>query len=558
MKQFILISALIISSALFAQNHRKLITYGQVWGFLKYHHEFPSSVDWDERLISDFKALEKASDQEFEEIIDKLLIDCKFNSVEKVNAPEFEMMEGVTDWLSSDLLTKDQVNDLKNIQLLKKDFPNKYVKITKIGTAEFTEEKTYGDIEFDRAHLFLSITRYWNAINYFFPYRELIPENWSATYLELLPVVLDCKSEKEYLRAVRQLSARLQEGHGFVQPDKKNKTRYPMHTQRIFPFHLIDLEDGTFITSVPTREGDIIDLRRGDRILSINGQTTEVRWKEVGEYMASSNEYASRKYDWYFRQTDLDSVNIEVIRDEKIIKLRIPTYTYDEVTEIYNKRKKSIPRTPVPAYEERTDSVSGTPYLYVDLAILTKQDIDFKFRRALRKNEHVVIDVRNYPNWTILKLCKVLIKGKQHFALGGRMTTLKPGAIKFTPTQKVGSWREYKGNVYILVDRVTQSQAEYTVMGLQLHPRATTIGGQTAGADGNVTNLPLPYGLKASFSGIAIVYPDGGQTQQTGIRRDIKVRQDSSYLDNPKNDRIYNTAIRLIRGRSKKNDSKSN
>lgn len=550
MKYLTLIITILFSLNLVAQNYKQLVTYGQVWGFLKYHNEYPSKVDWDNRLMNDFDRLKNCSDQEFNSIINDLLIDCAIQSTEKIELSNYEVMNGVMDWLSIAQLNDKQKKKIEDFRIYKKDFTNNYVKITKVGTASFQNEKSYLEDEITRPLLYLSITRYWNAVNYFFPYRELIPEDWSATYLELLPDVLECENEMEYMYAIKKLSAKLQEGHGFVSVRKKVAFRYPEHTKKIFPFHLIDLEDGTFITSVPTREGERFNLKRGDRVVKINNQKTEERWTDVGQFVSASNEYARRKYSWFFRQTNKDSVLIEVQRGEETIKLKIPTYTYDEVTEIYNRNRELNTDPPLPAYEQRVDSISGIPYLYIDLAILTRQDIDFKFKHRLRKNDHVVIDVRNYPNWTILKLCKVLLKGKQHFALGGRMTTMKPGAIKYTPTQKVGGWREYMGNVYILVDRVTQSQAEYTVMGLQLHPRSTTIGGQTAGADGNVTILSLPFGLKAKFSGIGIVYPDGGQTQQTGIRRDIEIRQNSSYLTYPKNDRILNEALRLIRTKS--------
>lgn len=84
-------------------------------------------------------------------------------------------------------------------------------------------------------------------------------------------------------------------------------------------------------------------------------------------------------------------------------------------------------------------------------------------------------------------------------------------------------------------------------MALQQHPRAITVGGQTAGADGNVFKIPMPYGVDATITGIAIVYSDGTETQQIGIKRDIEVIQDSLYLNDPKNDKIMNVAIGVIR-----------
>lgn len=555
MKNLTFVFIFFFASISYAHNNKHLVTYGQVWGFLKYHHEYPSTVDWDERLLNDFDKLENATDQEMSQIIDALLADCNGTIDEKTEAPDFKLMTSVFDWLENNTLTAEHIAKIKTIRDHKADFTNKYVKVTQLGTADFSNEKKYDEISFDQRHLFLAITRYWNAINYYFPYRDLIPEDWTETYRQMLPVVLSCEDEESYMMAFRRMSSKLQEGHGFITPSEKMKKKYPINTHMIFPFHVMDLKDGTFITSVVLKEGQKINLQRGDKLISVNGQTTEERWNTVGQFIAASNDYASRKYDWNFRRTDKDSVSIEVLRNDEIIQLKMANFTFEELTAIWkNKQNASTsPLVKLP-YEQRKDSLSGISYLYVDLDELERNDIDRKFKKAIRKNSHIIFDVRNYPNWTVIKLCKKIIKGKQHFALGGRLTTKKPGAIKFTPTQKVGGWKTYSGNIYILVDRVTQSQAEYTVMALQLHPRSTTIGGQTAGADGNVTRIPLPYGLNAAFSGISIVYPDGGQTQQTGILRDIKVIQDSSYLKNPRNDKILNTAIRMIRESVKMND----
>ena len=54
--------------------------------------------------------------------------------------------------------------------------------------------------------------------------------------------------------------------------------------------------------------------------------------------------------------------------------------------------------------------------------------------------------------------------------------------------------------------------------------RPTTIGSQTAGADGNVSLVRLPGGISSYFSGIGVYYPDGTETQKVGVRIDVTVR----------------------------------
>ena len=61
----------------------------------------------------------------------------------------------------------------------------------------------------------------------------------------------------------------------------------------------------------------------------------------------------------------------------------------------------------------------------------------------------------------------------------------------------------YTGKVVILIDEVTQSQAEYTTMAFRTAPGAVVIGSTTAGADGNVSLIPMPGAQSSLIIGIA-------------------------------------------------------
>lgn len=103
----------------------------------------------------------------------------------------------------------------------------------------------------------------------------------------------------------------------------------------------------------------------------------------------------------------------------------------------------------------------------------------------------------------------------------------------------------YKGKVVILINEITQSQAEYTAMALRTAPDATVIGSTTAGADGNVSEIILPGGLKTMISGIGIYYPDGKETQRVGIIPDIELRPTVKGIAEGR-DELLDKAIGLI------------
>ena len=99
----------------------------------------------------------------------------------------------------------------------------------------------------------------------------------------------------------------------------------------------------------------------------------------------------------------------------------------------------------------------------------------------------------------------------------------------------------------ILVDEITQSQAEYTTMAFRSSPRATVIGSTTAGADGNVSTIPLPGGLRSLISGIGVFYPNKKPTQRIGILPDRRVTPTVAGIRAGR-DELIEAAIREIMG----------
>ena len=99
----------------------------------------------------------------------------------------------------------------------------------------------------------------------------------------------------------------------------------------------------------------------------------------------------------------------------------------------------------------------------------------------------------------------------------------------------------------ILVDEVTQSQAEYTTMAFRRAPGSVVIGSTTAGADGNISTVRLPGELSSYISGIGVFYPDNRPTQRVGIIPDIEVRPTIAAIQAGR-DELIEEAIRQIVG----------
>ena len=178
---------------------------------------------------------------------------------------------------------------------------------------------------------------------------------------------------------------------------------------------------------------------------------------------------------------------------------------------------------------------------------LERKDLTDDFKKQLYDTKYVIIDSRNYPNWTVIALSKILIRERHKFARFKKINFDYPGSFEWDNSQTIGGRSKgYDGKIIVLVDYNTMSQAEYTVMALQQHPSTYVIGGQTAGADGNISFVPFPFDVKSYFSGLSVFYPDGTATQQIGIKRDLMVEQDfKSLLENK--DLIFEKALEIMR-----------
>jgi Peptidase family S41 len=78
------------------------------------------------------------------------------------------------------------------------------------------------------------------------------------------------------------------------------------------------------------------------------------------------------------------------------------------------------------------------------------------------------------------------------FAIFTNADLANPGATHFRPGDRITPRQpHYSGKVIILVDETSLSQAEYTAMAFRAARGAKVIGSTTAGADGNVSPIPL-------------------------------------------------------------------
>jgi hypothetical protein len=185
---------------------------------------------------------------------------------------------------------------------------------------------------------------------------------------------------------------------------------------------------------------------------------------------------------------------------------------------------------------------------YLKLRGIRARDIVDYIERA-SGTRGLVIDIRNYPSeFVVFDLGSRLVQEPTPFARFTVGDLDNPGAFTWTePLTLEPAEPAYQGKVAVLVDEMSISQAEYTAMALRAGPRAVVVGSTTAGADGNVSNIPLPGGLRTMISGIGVFYPDKTPTQRVGIVPDIRVTPTLEGIRAGR-DEVLEEALRYILG----------
>jgi len=183
---------------------------------------------------------------------------------------------------------------------------------------------------------------------------------------------------------------------------------------------------------------------------------------------------------------------------------------------------------------------------YVTLQTIKNEDVS-QIKDAFKNTKGIIIDIRNYPSTFVpFSLGSYFVSSFTPFVKFTNGNIDNPGEFKFVRKLKIPSkGKTYQGKLIVLVNELSQSQAEYTSMALRAGNNTSIIGSTTAGADGNVSAILLPGGLRTMISGTGVYYPNGQETQRIGIVPDIEVKPTIEGIRKGK-DELLEKAIELI------------
>lgn len=96
-----------------------------------------------------------------------------------------------------------------------------------VGNPEFKNENSYSSMKYpDAGFRLLAIYRYWNMIQYFFPYKNLIEEDWKNVLAEFIPKFVNATNETDYTLAALEIIGRIHDTHANIYGDNKALNDY--------------------------------------------------------------------------------------------------------------------------------------------------------------------------------------------------------------------------------------------------------------------------------------------------------------------------------------------
>ncbi len=515
-----------------------LTTLGKVWGFLKYHHPQVTSgkYHWDYQLFRVIPAILAAPDRATANTA--LLRWIKGLG----EVPKCELCIAVDEadlhlrprlgWLDDEkLLGAELARELRAIHA-NRPVPARqfYVSLMPgVGNPKFESEPAYERVNLpDAGYQILALYRFWNIIEYWFPYRDILDEDWDKVLAQFIPRIGLAPDSEIYQRELIALMAKVHDTHTNLWSSLKYR---PPVGDCALPLNLRFIENQAVVTGLSSEAS----AKAGDVITALDGVPVSKLMETWAPYYAASNE-----------PTRLRDIARSMTRGACVdAKVRMSRAGGDvELTVKRVTPGTNVSRThdlPGEAFQVLPNKVAYLKLSSVKLAEAAKYVKDTEGTKGL------IIDIRNYPSaFLVFAMGSLLVDKATEFARFTNGDLSNPGTFRWTKSLSLSPQRpHYSGKIVILIDEVTQSSAEYHSMAFRTAPKAIVMGSTTAGADGNVSHIPLPGGLRTMITGIGVFYPNKQPTQRVGIVPDIVVKPTIDGVRAGK-DEVLDAAIKEI------------
>ena len=523
------------------QNLEKLC---KVWGYVKYTHPafLLGQKDWDEELLNMIPTVSGAKGDEVNSILHEWFVglgDIDYQTSRKKALPAEDQWVKTADtgWIFDEsYLGKELTADLQQLGPIpaidRSKAPVNYLapQGVSIILPDFSNEKAYEDMDYEnKGYRLLGLFRLWNAMEYHYPYLDILDENWQELLPGFISRMLSGTDKHSYQLTLAALGAKLQDAHIFFSD----------------AYFLMD-EFGEYGASVELNraEGKWVvwkvhnpdcGLEMGDVICKLEGKTIEEVTEQRRQYIATTtkDKLVNSLAPWILRSPNQE-FEVTVLRDGVEQSLNV-------------KGDKTFIQTKATA-DEPYKIIEGNIGV-INPAALPRNEF-VSIMEKLLSTDGLIIDFRQYPSDFILSaLATYLVDEYATFATYCTPSQTIPGV--FLKNDQAAGYVESLGNqhyekkVVLLIDEKTQSQAEYIVMAARNGANVTVMGENSIGSDGDVAAITLPGGMQMSFTSQGIYAPGMEQVQIVGLSPDIEVHPTIAGIQAGR-DELMEAAIEFI------------
>ena len=395
----------------------------------------------------------------------------------------------------------------------------------------------------------LAAFRIWNVIHYFFPYKDLMGEDWDETLREFIPKMEAATDAEAYALAVAEMMARIHDSHAIITSEALSAFFGVAGP----PLQVRWLEEAPVVSRLldvdAAREAGV---EIGDVVLAVDGEAASARLAHLAPYVRASTPQAHHRN--LMRHLMAGSEGSIVRLTLESAAGRVKEVALPRSRENAFERWLSRPQREGDVLEMLPGNVG-----YADLDRLMPEEVDGMFDR-FRDARAIIFDMRGYPHRTSWLIAPRLTDAYPVAATRYQRPLVMPPSSEeegivthsstlntILPLPRTDKAR-FRGLTVMLMDERTQSQAEGTGLHLKAAGGTTLIGSVSAGANGDVTSLIVPGGIVARFSGAAVSHPDGRQLQRVGLLPDIEVKPTIDGLRSGR-DEVLEAALAFIDAR---------
>ena len=525
----------------------------RVWGYVKYTHPafLLGERDWDAELLA---LIPQVREKETHEEVNALLHEW-FTSLGEIDygncepvafwaeaAEEDKVVIADTSWttdieylgteLAGDL---GQLGEIPDIRRRKGPVSFQIQSITEETYPVFNENE-YPDMDFaDQGYRLLGLFRAWNVLEYYFPYHDLMEEDWGACLKEIIPIMLEGNDQDSYLNTILRLLTKLHDNHvglalNPIDPTATAASHADLIAKATFSAEEVE---GRLVVSGTT---DDCPLALGDIILKMNGMSIEETVQRVKPYTPCSRDSAflSRNAYYIFRA---------------MVSIQEPA----EVTVLRDGKEETVLCEEVFVSPLRAAPLEEYRILDGNIGLINPANRpQASIMQDLRDTDGLIIDLRQYtwngmypfyPYFTTEHV-PAFIHGYAAEAVPG-VYVKEVHSIGYRPGDEERGVYHYDKPVVVLIDEFSQSASERAAWSIGKGENVVLMGQNTIGALSRVAEAPLPGGFWFTFTSVRAELDDGSQVQRVGLTPDIPVSRTVQGIKEGR-DELMEAAVQYI------------